>query len=129
MARPRKSLAEARISGAIAKNPQRYRHRSEPGGLGPIGDPLDWLNDHAKIAWKEITSQVPWLNSSHRGHLSITATLYGRLIAGEEVGTQALNLLRLCLSQMGATPADASKVPPPAEEPDEDDLLAEEFFR
>ena len=38
------------------------------------------------------------------------------------VGTKALSLLRLCLSSMGATPSDASRVSwAPAEEPD--DLL------
>jgi hypothetical protein len=31
-----------------------------------------------------------------------------------------LNLLRLCLSQMGATPVDASKITLPKEEDDED---------
>jgi hypothetical protein len=32
----------------------------------------------------------------------------------------ALNLLRLCLSQMGATPTDSSKITVPDEEDDED---------
>jgi hypothetical protein len=41
----------------------------------------------------------------------------GRLIAGEDVGVKALGLLRQCLGQLGATPADASKVQmPPADD-------------
>jgi hypothetical protein len=44
-------------------------------------------------------------------------------MTGQEVGVQALNLLRQCLGQMGATPADATKVTlPNNDEEDEDDL-------
>jgi len=44
------------------------------------------------------------------------------MASGNEVGTKALSLLRLRLSSMGATPADASKISwAPEEEPD--DLL------
>jgi hypothetical protein len=36
---------------------------------------------------------------------------FGRkLIANEEISVNGLNLLRLCLSQLGATPVDASKI-------------------
>jgi hypothetical protein len=42
------------------------------------------------------------------------------LIAGEDVGVKALNLLRMILGQMGATPSDASKVRMPEEKTDED---------
>ena len=38
---------------------------------------------------------------------------------GEEVGVSALNQLRMCMAQMGATPADKSKVAVP-DEPRED---------
>ena len=38
---------------------------------------------------------------------------------GEEVGVSALNQLRMCMAQMGATPADKSKVAVP-DEPSED---------
>jgi hypothetical protein len=76
------------------------------------------LNEHAQLAWKEIASEVPWLNSSHRGHLAIAANIRGRMMKGDDVGVQAMNLLRQCYGQMGATPADSSKIPPPAEEPE-----------
>ncbi|MCP1742034.1 MULTISPECIES: hypothetical protein [Bradyrhizobium] len=48
--------------------------------------------------------------------------LRARLQSGAEMGTKSLSLLRLCLSSMGATPADASKISWAAEE-DPDDLL------
>jgi hypothetical protein len=45
------------------------------------------------------------------------------LSSGEVVGIQSMNLLKQCLGQLGATPADASKITIP-EEDDQDD----EFF-
>jgi hypothetical protein len=52
--------------------------------------------------------------------VQIASMLAARMRSGEEVGTKALSLLRLC--NMGATPADAGKVSwAPAE--DKDDLL------
>lgn len=60
-------------------------------------------------AWDTMAAEVPWLNRSHRALVEIAAYIRGRLVAGEDVGVQALNLLRQCLGQMGATPADASK--------------------
>ena len=65
---------------------------------------------------------MPWLNYSHRGLVEIASIMRARLASGEEVGLQALGLLRLCLGSMGATPTDASKINwAPDEEPD--DLL------
>lgn len=44
-------------------------------------------------------------------------------MTGNEVGVQALNLLRQCLGQMGATPADASKITVADDEEDDTDDL------
>lgn len=63
--------------------------------------------------WEQFAHELPWLNGSHRALLEIAAVTRARLIAGEDVGVQALNLLRQCLGQMGATPADATKVTMP----------------
>lgn len=125
MPRPRTPLARAQIEGRHLQHPERFAQRREPQGLGPVGEPPDWLNDNAKTAWREIASEVPWLNSSQRGLLEIAATVRGRLISGQEVGVNALNLLRQCMGSMGATPADASKIPLPVDDPDDD---LDEFF-
>lgn len=109
MANPRTPKAKAKITGQSDKNKGRFEQRNEPIVDEDVGEPHDWLNENAKRAWREIVAEVPWLNHSHRGHLAIAALVRGRLIAGEEVGVQALNLLRQCYGQMGATPADASK--------------------
>jgi hypothetical protein len=52
--------------------------------------------------------------------------ILGKLIANEEVSINGLNLLRLCLSQLGATPTDSSKVTLPEDEDDNDP--ADKYF-
>ena len=109
MARPRTPAAKAKATGRDTRDPARFTGRNEPVILDGIGEPFAWLNENAQKAWREIVAEVPWLNNSHRGFLAIAANIRGRMIAGEDCGVQALNLLRQCYGQMGATPADASK--------------------
>jgi hypothetical protein len=121
MARPRKSLAQARLSGAAAKNPQRYRRRVEPTTTGPLGPAPNWLNRQQKMAWREFDRRLPWLNFSHRAIVEIAAILQAKLAAGT-LGLPGMQLLRVTLGQLGATPVDAAKIAFAA--PDEpDDLL------
>lgn len=125
MARPRTPKAKAEVIGQADKQKTKFNKRKEPVVNDDIGEPFDWLKPFAKQAWKDMVSEIPWLNSSHRTHLGIAATIRGRMMgdSNEEVGVQALNLLRQCLGQMGATPADATKVTlPNNDEEDEDDL-------
>lgn len=130
MPRPRLSRAQAELTGAYARNPKRYDARIEPAASGELGDPPHWMTDGANgmaaTAWRAISAEVPWLNASHRALTAIAATLLGRVMAGQEVGVQALNLLRQCLGQMGATPADASKAGGKPDGPSADP--ADEFF-
>lgn len=113
MPRPRTPKAKAEITGRIAHDKKRFTGRNEPIVNDDLGPAFDWLTDtetnKQREAWETIRKEVPWLNSSHRILVAEAATILGRMIAGQEVGVQALNLLRQCLGQMGATPADASK--------------------
>lgn len=109
MARPRTPKAKAIVTGQSEKKRTKFEERLEPQVDEGVGEPFDWLTEDAKRAWREIVSEVPWLNRSHRGHLAIAANLRGRMMTGGDIGVQALNLLRQCYGQMGATPADASK--------------------
>jgi hypothetical protein len=61
-------------------------------------------------AWEMFRAELPWLRASDRGLVEIAATIRARLIAGKDVGMTALNLLRLCLAQMGGSPSDRSKI-------------------
>jgi len=115
------------VQASDTKNPQRFKNRVEPKVDAPIGAPPDWLVDNdlskARTAWLTFMAEIPWLNETHRSFLEIASNIRGRLMTGQEVGVQALNLLRQCLGQMGATPADATKVTlPNNDEEDEDDL-------
>lgn len=118
MPRPKKPRAVAAITGALLKDPQRYRAPDPGADLPPLGEPPDWLREddecRACTAWREISSMAPWLNRSHRGITGIAALVLGRFIAGQDVGVQAMNLLRQCLGSMGLNPADARRVAMPA---------------
>jgi hypothetical protein len=118
LARQRAPAAKAKIEGRHLKNPQRYKP-NEPTSQ-PIGDPPAWLTEPQAKAWRGFEAELPWLRVSDRCIVSIASVLRARLESGQEVGTKALSLLRLCLGSMGATPADASKINwAPDDEPDE----------
>lgn len=126
MARPRTPKAKAEITGHADKQKTKFQNRDEPTVEDGVGEPFGWLNEHGQQAWREIASEVPWLNWSHRGHLAIAANIRGRMMKGDDVGVQAMNLLRQCYGQMGATPVDASKA---GAKPDGDKKdPADEFF-
>lgn len=127
MARPRTPAAKAKATGADIKHKDRFADRVEPVVLGGAGDPFPWLDENSQKAWREILDEVRWLNHSHRGLLAIAARIRGRMISGEDVGVQAMNLLRQCYGQMGATPADASKAGTMPQDEKEDP--AEKHFR
>lgn len=121
MAAPRLPKAKAEVSGSGVKDPQRFRDRREPKSR-PLGAPPRWMAPEQAEVWRDFAEEVPWLNGSHRPLLEIATLIRARLVVGEEVGVQALNLLRQCLGQMGATPADATKVSVPdddAESPED----------
>ena len=78
------------------------------------------VRKHQLEAWQTFSDEVPSLNHSHRALVGIASEISGRLIAGEEVSVNGLNLLRLCLGQMGATPVDSSKIALPEDKDDAD---------
>lgn len=131
MARPRTPKAKAEITGQAAVRRTKFEGRNEPSVDGPLGDAPDWLKDtdtnKAREAWEVIRLDIPWLNSSHRILVATASNILGRMIAGQDCGVQAMNLLRQCLGQMGATPADASKAG--AKPNGESEDPADEFFR
>lgn len=125
MARPRVPRAKAAVEGSDKINPGRFKNRTEPKVNDALGAPPPWLKDtatcKAKRAWQLFANELPWLNSSHRTIVGMAALIQGRIMADQEIGVQAMNLLRQCLGQMGATPADASKVTiPDGEDSDPD---------
>jgi hypothetical protein len=123
VARPRIPKAKAKLEARDKINAGRFKNRKEPVSDAELGDPPDWMGGEQRLAWRTFQKEIPWLNASHRGVVEIATIIRARLMAGEECGVQALNLLRQCLGSMGATPSDASKVTLPDDDEGEDDIL------
>ncbi|MBK0399513.1 hypothetical protein H0I76_09945 [Limibaculum sp. M0105] len=81
------------------------------------------MSDAERDAWLELADEMPWLAHSDRKIVEVAAKLTVRLAADTDMGVNALAQLRMCLSSMGGTPADRSKVVLPDDE--DDDPLAE----
>lgn len=125
MPRARTPAAKAKVTGAAVLHPGRHKGRKEPKSTA-LGEPSDWMGGEQRVAWASFQRELPWLLESHRTLVEIAACLRARLMSGEEVGVQALAQLRMCLSAMGATPVDASKVMAPDSD-DSDDPAAAYF--
>lgn len=113
-----------KAKGSALKTPRLMVGRSEPQ-TAPLGPPSAFLDEHGERAWNCFVREIPWLAASDRAHLELASMLRGRLMAGKEVGVNALNLLRLCLTSLGGTPADRSKVNAPAAA---DDDPSDQYF-
>lgn len=132
MARPRLPPGKAKALGSDVKKKSRFEGRNAPDVKDGVGDPFPWLSENAKTAWHEISDEIPWLNKSHRGVLSVAAKLRGRMMGdssnGEtDLGIQGMNLYQVCLGKMGATPADSTKVGVKADGDEKEP--GEEFFK
>jgi len=122
MARPRLPKARALVEGRHIVHPERHKRRNELTA-GELGDAPEWMSALQAEAWDDFAAEAPWLNFSHRALVEIASVMRARLTSGEEVGVQALGLLRLCLGQMGLTPTDASRVAWAPDEDDPDDIF------
>lgn len=111
MSRPRLPLAKARAKGSALKNKARHASRkAHPSSA--LSEPPPWLVGNQCVAWAGFQRELPWLCERDRSLVEIASVIRGRLMDGQNVGVNALNLLRQALGQMGATPADATRVSP-----------------
>ncbi len=125
MPRPRTPPAKAKAIAADVKNPQRKR--SAPKGIASLGGPPTWLTPWGRKAFEKFRAELPWLKESHRALVEIASILRADLLDPDAiVGLQRIQELRRCLAQLGATPADESKVTLP--DGDDEDPEAS-FFR
>jgi hypothetical protein len=128
MPRPRTPLVKASATGRALHDPKRFKNRKDPPSKGPLGKPPKWMKKAAQIeAWNTFADELPWLNHSNRALVAIASDIRGKLIAGEELSVNALNLLRLTLGQMGATPVDSSKIALPEDKDEKEDPSAKYF--
>lgn len=111
MPRARTPVAKAEATGAAAKNPQRHRARKEPAATKALGNAPDWFDEMQASMWEGFKRELPWLTESDRAVVEIASALRAQFkLKPLDMGANKLNLLRLCLAQLGATPADRSKI-------------------
>ena len=128
MARPRKSTSEHELNGSFTKDPKRRKAREhEPPSNGPIGEPPNYFNDHQRDLWQEVVGIVPpkVLAKADRLVIEVIARLLEKLREGTIRGAE-LNIFTSCLSRLGLTPADRSRVAvsPEKDESGQDDDFA-----
>jgi phage terminase small subunit len=131
MPRHRLPPSTAEASGAIERNPQRYRDRLNPPTVDdPIGEPPNHFDDISRDLWREVVAMPAHgvLTSADRVLVEITVRLLRKLRRGERENGPITGIevghLRACLGSMGCTPADRSKVSGADEPQKEEDELA-----
>lgn len=107
MPRARTPLAKAKATGRTIVNPARFKDRKEPKSK-PLGKPSPHLDEDQCRAWESFKREMPWLMESDRGLVEAASMLRAALWEGLDV--KVVTQLRICLSAMGGTPADRSKV-------------------
>jgi hypothetical protein len=122
MARPRDPAALQKLKGVDKKNPKRMREEPEP--TGPLGEPPSHFTNEEKAVWYELGTLAPprVLTNADRWLVELACSLMARKRKDGIGGRAGLNngelaMLAQCLSKMGMTPSDRSKVGVPPEKP------------
>lgn len=115
MAYPRTPLAKAKVTGADIAHPERFKDRKEPS-VCALGVPSIFLNETQKTAWEAFRIEIPWLTEADRPLVEMASILRAKMWTDPTPVVSSLTALRQCLSMMGASPTDRSKV---AEPPDD----------
>jgi hypothetical protein len=117
MARPRKPTTVLELTGAYRKDPQRRADRAnEPESLGPIGAAPLHFSEELKAIWNELVALASpgVLTVSDRLTVEVTCRMVLRVRREDSAwGSADVNVLMRCLSLMGMTPTDRSKVSVP----------------
>jgi len=118
--RRRTPLAKAAATGRTTINPGRYAARREPYS-DPLANPSPCLDELERKAWGALMQEIGWLTEADRCLMEIACKLRAS-IWRREADTRTIAQLRMCLSSMGATPVDRSKMNAlPHSEPDPSD--------
>ena len=116
MARPRTPTKVLDMRGSFKAHPERKAEREgEPEIEEPIGDPPKSLKVAEKKLWIEIIEVLPEgvLTAADRWNLEIACRMMYKLRKAD-ANAGEIGILQKCLSNMGLTPADRSKVKMPA---------------
>jgi hypothetical protein len=120
MANPRTPLSKAKATGRTMRDPARFKQRKEPPKQRPLGKPSRMLNERQVEAWEAFREELPWLMESDRRLVEVASKLTADMWDSTEINIRGMTLLRQCLSLMGATPADRTKVYAPQDDDEPD---------
>ena len=124
MARPRTPTALLELKGAFSKDPQRARP-DEPEHNGPVGPPPPGFDGDLALIWHELVDMVPArvLAKSDRWTVELACRMMLQL-RKDDFKAAELGILQSCLSRMGLTPADRSRIAVSPKEIEVDELAA-----
>jgi phage terminase small subunit len=112
MPRPRTPTNLLILNGGLAHDKKRYANRTtEPVPSGDIGPAPKHLSPAQKAIWKELLKQVPdgVLTNADRIIFELACRLTHKMRTEEFTSSNAAQLVS-CLSRLGLSPADRSKV-------------------
>jgi len=110
MGRLRKPTELLELTGAFKKDPARGRARAnEPEVSEPLGEPPVNFTPNQRAAWQELQARAPWLKITDSWVAQLACRLKAKLDEGETSVGQ-LSISMQCLSRMGLTPTDISRV-------------------
>ncbi len=119
MARPRTPTNILKLKGADKRNPSRFIDReNEPQNANPIGEPPESLSDKEREAWRVIVKECidGVLGEADRQLVAMAAKLM--IVVHEDVYQhQQWTLFNKCLTQLGMTPNERSKISIPQKKP------------
>lgn len=129
MPRQQTPLAKAKLTGADAKNPQRFRNRSEPKtSKAPVGKPPAYFDKEAKAVWAELVADLGWLVKEDRVALESACLAIGQVRsmhkACEPITGAMFAAMNTAIGKLGASPTDRAKVFQEAEDEDDDPFAA-----
>lgn len=131
MPRQKLSKAEALLTGAAAKNPQRYEDKpNELPVRGPIGKAPRHMTDEEQSIWREIVSQAPLglLGSCDRLAVETACKMVLKMRKSSlSMKASEYSSLINVLGKLGLTPGDRARLnvtTPPVNMPVEDDPWA-----
>lgn len=122
--RPRLPQEVAKVTGATVKNAGRFKGRTlhKVKSLGPA--PKRFTPEQVEL-WDEFNDDFPWLGRPDRQLVAMAVELR-TLLNMPDVPVSVFAQYRLCLSSMGGTPVDRSKVA--AQDDDAPEDPADEFL-
>lgn len=114
--RPRLPQEVARITGAMAKNPQMFRGRANPK-VKSLGPAPKRMTEVQREIWDEVNADFPWLGRSDRRQVEgLVYLLEAQQTLQGEAPMSLFAEIRLTMSKLGGNPSDRTKIAAPDED-------------